>query len=75
MFIYFFLKKNVIYFHNLAKRDFFAKFIFAVGSCQKKFTEFIFVFEFNFATSGENGKNKVCKNIFHKNLLRKNFFP
>ena len=39
MFI-FFWKKIVIYFHNVASGDFFAEFIFAIGSYQKKFTEF-----------------------------------
>ena len=37
----FFLKRE-IYFQNLAKRDFFAEFNFAIDSCQKQFAKFFF---------------------------------
>ena len=48
-----------IYFHNLAKTDFFAEFNFAIGSCQKQFAEFFF--EIGFDDDACNSKRAKLK--------------
>ena len=78
-----FLKKYVVYYDNLTKRDFFSEFIFVISSYLKNLAELIFTIssyqtkfaEFNFTTLEQNRKNKCLENIFRKNFFRKYFFP